>query len=43
MNEETVTVTIKGVPVFFSGDELTSPAQQAIEYLKAIDEQERVF
>jgi len=37
MSEGTITVTVKGVPYFFSGDELTSPEQQAILFLKAID------
>ena len=37
MNSTTVTVTVKGVPFYFDGDELTSPEQQAILFLKEID------
>lgn len=37
MNSETVTITIKGVPHYFNGDELTSPAQQAILFLQKLD------
>ena len=37
MNSETVTVIVKGVPHYFSGDELTSPEQQAILFLQSID------
>ena len=37
MNSETITITIKGVPHYFNGDELTSPEQQAILFLKEID------
>ena len=43
MNEQTVTVIIKGQPVYFNGDELTSPVEQAIEYLKELSEQEQEF
>ena len=43
MNEDTVTVTIKGVPNYFNGDEITSPSQQAILFLMAIDKEEREF
>ena len=38
MNAETITVTVKGIKHFFHGDELTSPIQQAILFLKATDE-----
>ena len=37
MNANTVTVTVKGKAHYFNGDELTSPEQQAIEFLKSID------
>ena len=43
MNSETITITIKGVPHYFNGDELTSPEQQAILFLKEIDKEEREF
>ncbi len=37
MNSETITVTVKGVKHFFHGDDLTSPEQQAILFLKSIE------
>ncbi len=37
MNIRTVTVIIKGVPHYFSGDDLTSAEQQAILFLKSIE------
>lgn len=40
MNKDTITVTVKGVPHYFEGDELTSPEQQAILFLKEIDKAE---
>ena len=43
MNEDTVTVTIKGIPHYFNGDELLSPAQEAIIFLNAVDLEERDF
>lgn len=43
MNEDTVTVTIKGKPYYFHGDELTSPEQQAILFLKQKDEEKEIF
>jgi hypothetical protein len=43
MNEDTVTVTIKGVIHYFNGNELLSPAQEAIIFLNAIDLEERDF
>lgn len=43
MNEDTVTVIIKGVPHYFNGNELISPAQEAILFLMAIDKEERAF
>ena len=43
MNEHTVTVTIKGVTHYFNGNEITSPAQEAILFLMAIDKEEREF
>ena len=43
MNEHTVTVIIKGVEHHFNGDALTSPKQQAMLFLIAIVNEERVF
>ena len=43
MNEDTVTVTIKGIPHYFNGDEITSPSQEAILFLMEIDKEERAF
>ena len=43
MDSETVTITIKGVPHYFSGDDLTSPAQQAILFLQELDYKEVIF
>jgi hypothetical protein len=43
MDAETVTVTIKGVKHFFTGDELTSPEQQAILFLQQLSEEKGVF
>lgn len=43
MDSETITVTVKGVPHYFNGDELTSPAQQAILYLQELDYKEVEF
>ena len=37
MDSETITVTVKGVPHYFSGDELTTPEQQAILFLSGIE------
>tara|TARA_R100000951_G_scaffold85972_2_gene73682 strand:- start:5570 stop:5701 length:132 start_codon:yes stop_codon:yes gene_type:complete len=43
MNSETITITVKGVPHYFHGDELTSPAQQAILFLQELDYLEAEF
>jgi hypothetical protein len=43
MDSETITVTVKGVPHYFNGDELTSPAQQAILFLQDLDYLEAEF
>ena len=43
MSSETITVTVKGVPHYFNGDELTSPAQQAYLFLMRLDQEEREF
>ena len=43
MNEETVTVTIKGVKYFFNGDVITSSIQEAILFLLELDKKEREF
>ena len=40
MNSETITVTVKGVPHYFNSDELTSPIQQAIIFLRSIEEEQ---
>ena len=37
MGSDTITITIKGVPHYFDGDELTSPEQQAILFLRELD------
>lgn len=37
MNSETITVTVKGVKHYFSGNELTSAEQEAIMFLKSIE------
>ena len=34
MDSETITITIKGIPYYFNGDELTSPEHEAIEFLE---------
>ena len=34
MNSQTITVIIKGFAYYFHGDELTSPEQQAILFLR---------
>ena len=39
MNSETIVITVKGVKHYFNGDELTSPEQQAILFLKEIDKE----
>jgi hypothetical protein len=36
MDSETITITIKGVAHYFNGDELTSPEQEAILFLRKI-------
>ena len=38
MDENTITIVIKGVPTLFNGDELTSPESEAIEFLEKIRE-----
>jgi hypothetical protein len=43
MDSNTITVTVKGVPFYFQGDELTSATQQAILFLNELDAQEREF
>ena len=43
MNESTVTITIKGVEHYFNGDELTSPEEQAILFLKELSKEKDVF
>jgi len=40
MDSQTITITIKGVPHYFNGDELTSPEQQAIIFLRSIEEEQ---
>ena len=37
MDSEIITVTVKGVKHYFNGDELTSPGQQAILFLRQIE------
>lgn len=43
MNENTVTVIIKGVPHYFNGDEVTSAEQEAILFLQLLDSEKREF
>ena len=43
MDAETITITIKGVPYYFNGDELTSPEHDAIEFLKAVREDNALY
>jgi len=43
MDSETITVTVKGKPHYFNGDELTSPEQQAILFLKELDKEKESF
>ena len=40
MNSNTITIIVKGVPYYFDGDDLTSPEQQAILFLKQIDKED---
>ncbi len=42
MNSETITITVKGVKHYFSGDELTSPTQQAILFLRDLSKVEEI-
>lgn len=43
MNSETIVITVKGVKHYFNGDELTSPAQQAILFLRDLSASEELF
>jgi hypothetical protein len=43
MDSETITVTVKGVPHYFNGDALTSPEQEAIEFLERKIKEEALF
>ena len=43
MDESTVTVIIKGVPKYFNGNELTTPEQEAIEFLEQKIKDEALF
>ena len=43
MNGETIIITIKGVKHYFNGDELISPEQEAILFLKWLDKDKREF
>ena len=43
MDELTITVTVKGIPYYFHGDDLTSPEQQAIIFLKTKDAEKEEF
>jgi len=42
MNSETIIVTVKGVKHYFSGDDLTSPIQEAILFLKDLSKIEEI-
>ena len=37
MDSETIIITVKGEPYYFNGDELTSPEQEAILFLRKIE------
>tara|TARA_R110000803_G_scaffold34063_2_gene74530 strand:+ start:739 stop:870 length:132 start_codon:yes stop_codon:yes gene_type:complete len=43
MNKDTVTVTIKGIPHYFSGDELTSAGRKAIDFIEEQIKDEVIF
>jgi len=43
MDESTITITVKGVEHYFNGDELTSPEQQAMLFLKELDKEKVSF
>ena len=38
MDSETIIITVKGVPYYFNGDALTLPHSEAIEFLRAKQE-----
>jgi hypothetical protein len=39
MDESTITITIKGHTIFFNGNELVSPIEEAIEYLEGLKDE----
>ena len=43
MSEDTVTVTIKGVPHYFNGDEITSAGRKAIDFIEEQIKDEVLF
>tara|TARA_R110000737_G_C14419579_1_gene457520 strand:- start:323 stop:454 length:132 start_codon:yes stop_codon:yes gene_type:complete len=43
MNEDTVTVTIKGVEHYFNDDELTSAGRKAIDFIEEKIKEEVIF
>tara|TARA_R110002020_G_scaffold475890_1_gene713792 strand:+ start:44992 stop:45123 length:132 start_codon:yes stop_codon:yes gene_type:complete len=43
MDENTVTITIKGVEHYFNGNELISPEREAIEFLQKLAEDKEEF
>ena len=43
MDDETITITVKGVPHYFNGDELTSPVHDAMAFLSLLLEEEMEF
>jgi hypothetical protein len=43
MEESTVTVTIKGKPYYFNGDELTSAGRKAIDFIEEQIKDEVIF
>ena len=43
MEKDTVTVTIKGKPYYFNGDELTSAGRKAIDFIEKQIKDEVIF
>jgi len=43
MNENTITITVKGVEHYFNGNELISPEREAIEFLNKLAEDKEEF
>tara|TARA_R110002020_G_scaffold467655_1_gene691358 strand:+ start:2060 stop:2191 length:132 start_codon:yes stop_codon:yes gene_type:complete len=43
MSEETIIITVKGVKHYFNGNELISPAREAMCFLEALALEEELF